>query len=140
VARARRIRDGGGLIAVARKGKGKRPARPSPEQLWRGAQRAIRDIANDPRLRVDPEIKRRLAIKIDLTRPKPKPKSPQPKPKRMGGRPRGLTDDQVASGIRYLRDHPKQTMKVAFPALRKLLKTSASDSVLRRDIWDERKR
>jgi hypothetical protein len=67
------------------------------------------------------------------------PQDQGPKPKRnKGGRPSDLSDEQIAEGTRYLREHPELTFKVACPLLRARLRTTASDSTLRRLIWSQR--
>jgi hypothetical protein len=55
-----------------------------------------------------------------------------------GGRPHALTEAEIERGVQYLRDHPELTQKIAFPQLRRLLETDASDITLRRRIWSKR--
>jgi hypothetical protein len=77
-----------------------------------------------------PHDLRRLGMKVKL----------DPKPKPRGGRPRDFTKEEVARGVLFLNRNPGITMEAAYPALRKLLRTKASDSTLWRHIWSKRKR
>ena len=71
--------------------------------------------------------------------PSPPTRPSPPKPKR-GGRPPNLSDGQIARGVSFLNRNTGIEMEDAYPALRKLLGTDASDSTLWRRIWSKRKR
>jgi hypothetical protein len=56
------------------------------------------------------------------------------KQKGRAGRPRRLTAEQIAAGIRLLKDRPGLQAKASYDLLRRELVTSASDSALWRGI------
>ena len=97
------------------------------DEKFLAEQRRLRELGEKLKL---PGDLRRLGMKVNL----------QVKRKPRGGRPRDLDDQQIARGIAFLKRRPVITMEEAYPALRKLLRSKASDSTLWRHIWSKRKR
>jgi hypothetical protein len=103
------------------------PRRSLTDKGFLAEQRRLRELGEKLKL---PHDLRPLGMKVKLER----------KPKHPGGRPDKLTDKQIARGIAFLNRNRALLMEDAYRALRKLLRTDASDSTLWRHIWRERKR
>jgi hypothetical protein len=96
----------------------------------------LRDWLNSPEQRKLREEMQRIA-RLSGHRERSQP-APEEKPR--GGRKPSLTRAKIEQGIAFLNRNPGIEMEVAYPALRKLLHTDASDSTLWRRIWSKRRR
>jgi hypothetical protein len=143
---------------MARKSKRERPQN-RQRRIWQEQQRAIRELQENPRFRAELQvIPKGSRLRAELAAAKKafgaitsqaheaerqrqmKARFPTKPEQSEGGRPRRLTDKQVGRGISFLNRNPGTKLEDAYPALRKLLHTDASDSTLWRRIWSKRKR